>query len=310
MSETLLNLLETASIKFTNREFEQSSNLYKKALFELLIENHKLYMATQDLEGAEISAKQLLTLDRNLFEGYQRYFQILIVMSKFNIAEQVIAKAEENAIDINELKNIVDIAFDKILIELSKATENSSHFDNALSLLDDLNSKSGLSPEIKEAISFSKIEIYIKQENYHEALDLLSKFTPVNGDDERPNYLKLTCYAGLDDYDNTIKYATKVEKGKTDFFIYFAKYSKAFVSYKLSRHGLIFPSLAENFYSEAVMFLKEVCRKTNDVFAYMFLIRLYIENNKQAIAKELINKLPLELQIELDKYFASYNFEG
>ena len=299
-----------AKAALLNFEKSESIGAVNADTKEILLKRLQIYIESQDYVSAENYAVQLKLLAPQEFRSYQIYFQILLTLEKYKKAEEILIEAEKysDALTSGDIQDKRDVYFDKAILATIKAEtdpENAkTHHQTALNILDDFTSVPDLTPEIINDISFSKAEIFLKLEKFDSAMDCINGIESDDEDTkEKINFIKLSCYIGKAEYENSIRVAEFVKQSKNEYYQYFAIYSDTYATRKLSEKDSNQEKNAQLKYDNAIAFFKKKTFENSlDMFALVFRIRLYAENAKFVKANELIGLLPENLKLELQKY--------
>lgn len=270
---------------------------------EMLLKRLQIYIEAQDFASAENYAVQLKLLAPEEFRSYQIYFQVLIAVGRYAEAEELLAEAEKYADIDSDILNKVDMCFNKAMIFTLKAEgdkENlSAHYQSAINIFDDFLQTPDLPQDAIAGINLAKAEILLKLEKYDDALQCVGTIA----EDERADFIKLTCYLSKEDYGIAHGIAGKLKLSESDEYKYFAIYADAFITKKFADDDSGKKDVAEQTYNNAVAFFRnKALENPMDLFAVIFRIRLYAENQKYAKADQLIKLLPDPLKNDLDKY--------
>jgi len=274
---------------------------------EILLKRLQIYIESEDYRNAENYAIQLKMLAPGEFRSYQIYFQILIAVGKFDKAESIIAEAEKYADVDSNILNKADIYFDKAMICAVKAEKDpdnaKQHYQSAIAVFDELLSVTDLPAETIVNASFSKAEVYLKLEQFDDALACVESIEESDESREKICFIRLSCYFGKEDYVKAVEYAEILKQSANEYYGYFATYADVFATNKLAQRDINQAKNAQLKYDNAVAFFKKKAfENPQDVFALIFRTRLYAENGKFFKAEELIKLLPDVLRTELRKY--------
>jgi len=205
------------------------------------------------------------------------------------------------------------------------------HYQSAIAIFDEFLTTPDLPQDVITNIAVTKAEIFIKLEKFNEALKCVNNL-PVRdepGDDtivdgksgdesivrdnpgEKIDFIKLTCYLSLEDFEKALDYAEKLKLSNEEQYEYFAIYADAYIAQKLAIKDESQKELAESKYNNAIAFFKnKAFANPMDIFATVFRVRLYAENRRFVQAEELIKLLPGVLQKDLKKYLADCRNES
>jgi tetratricopeptide (TPR) repeat protein len=116
----------TGDTKSALLNFEKAENIgaVNADTKEILLKRLQIYIESEDYTSAENYAIQLKMLAPGEFRSYQIYLQILVAMSKYGKAEEVLAEAESYADIAADVRNKADICFDKAMILAVKADKD------------------------------------------------------------------------------------------------------------------------------------------------------------------------------------------
>lgn len=276
---------------------------------EIILKRLQIYIESQDYANAENYAIQLKMLAPAEFRSYQIYFQILAAMGRYDQAEAVITEAESYADIASDISNKADVVFDKVMlaaVRADKDKENASkYYEEALCLFADFEATPDLPIDTLVNIAFSKSEIYLKLERFDDALASVANIEKNEETKEKAAFIKLSCYFGKEQYENTVEYTDLLKSSENEYYVYFATYADSYAARKLAGTSEMAAKLAESKYNNAIAFFKnKAFEKPQDIFSIIFRVRLYAENGKFAKAEELIKLMPEVLKTELNKYIS------
>jgi len=297
---------------------------------EMLIQRVQIYLELEDYSKAENCALQLKLLAPDEFRSYQIYFQVLMAVGKYDRAEEMLAEAEKYSDIDSDILNATDMCFNRAMMHAVKAEIDSEnitvHYQSAIAIFDEFLTTPELPQETITNIAFTKSEIFLKMEKYDEALQCVDSISVADvlyaedesiDDDiaegeepytedvvsEKVAFIKLTCYLGLEDYENASNCAERLKESTNEEYSYFATYADAFIAQKHARKNVEQKESAEAKYNNAIAYFRnKAFANPMDFFAIIFRVRLYAENGKFAQAEELIKILPDALQADLDTY--------
>jgi len=289
---------------------------------EMLIKRILIYIERQDFNRAEDYAIQLKMLAPDDFNSYSAYFQVLIAAGKFDQAEKILEEAENYSDFDSDILKKEDMCTYKAMILTMKAENEPehkvAHYQSAIAMFDEFLSTPNLPRDAVINITISKADIFINLGNFKEALQCIDSLfagneadestiaeTEVNELTERIDFIKLTCYLGLEDYEEAIDCAERLKASSNGRYEYFAIYADAFIARKFAGEDAAQKEAAESKYNNAIAFFKnKAFANPMDLFATVFRVRLYAENGRTVQANELIKILPDVMQKDLKKYVA------
>ena len=298
---------KSAIINLTKSENTGNSNPDMK---NILFRKIHIYLENKEYTNAENAAIQLKLLVPNEYTSYQTYFQVLIAMKKYEKAEQILIEAELYADDRNEINNKTNSCLNRGVILVIKANNEpdskQKYFEEALNNFDLFLDQDGLNEYCLNRINFAKAEILLKLENFKDAIDSISKVKEDHKNKDTINFMKLTCYVGLEDYSSAHKYILALSDVKNDYYKHYIMYIDAFIAQKNAEIDDRKNEIALNKYNLAIAYFKNrMLENPTDLYALAFRARLYAENKKFEKAEEIVNLLPESAKRELEKYIHS-----
>jgi tetratricopeptide (TPR) repeat protein len=301
---------------------------------EILVQRIQIYVELDNLSEAENSAAQLVMLAPGEFRSYQMYFQVLMSVGKYDRAEELLAEAEKYTDAYSNIFDKEDMCFNRAMIFAVKAEldadNEAKHYRSALAVFDEFLTSPDLPEDVITDIAIAKAEIFLKLEKHSDALECVSSLSGKDSLDEtdidagesdedasgendikeKIDFIKLTCYLGLEDYENSRDYAERLKGSENEHYEYFAIYADAFIAQKLAAKDDSQKELAEIKYNNAIAYFKnKAFANPMDIFATIFRIRLYAENGKFEQAEDLIIIIPVEVQKDMNKYLSDCRAE-
>ena len=122
---------------------------------------------------------------------------------------------------------------------------------------------------------------------------------------DRINFIRLSCYTSLDDYDKSLKYSRLIKNSSNLYFRYFGVYAEAYSIRMLSTNedSDFTTEQAEDTYTKAIAYFRsQMLNNDAGGFAATFRARLYAETAKFAKAVEMANVLSQSDRAELLEY--------
>ncbi|MBR3630518.1 MAG: tetratricopeptide repeat protein [Oscillospiraceae bacterium] len=119
--------------------------------------------------------------------------------------------------------------------------------------------------------------------------------TPPSGYYDRLNFVLLSCYAAVEDYQKARQTAAGMKFSENVYYSYFARYTEAFSMKKLAEAGAgVTKEAAEKQYAETIAFFRSrMLQGGNNNYAVIFRARMYAETGKFAKAEEMANLLQM-----------------
>lgn len=148
----------------------------------VLTEKLKIQTVLKQYEEAELTAAKLLNIQPTKFQNYVLYFNLLMILKKYNKAESILLDAQECA-EMNDKEKymlaIQKTAFYTEMIDVfsdnAEAVERSEKL--ALMIFDELLNSDN--PEInKNEVAINRANFYMKSKKYDEAIEILKKYLP------------------------------------------------------------------------------------------------------------------------------------
>ena len=295
---------KSALINFIKAEKSGSIN---PDLKDITLKKIQIYLESKDYSNAHNAAIQLKMLAPSEFKSYQILFQVLVAMQKFDKAQEVLDEAVIYADDHDSIDSRVDICLNKSLILTVQAdldaNNASKYYQEAFEIFDEFLSHPDLPSASISVINFAKSEICLKLERFEEALEAMSFIDEETGNVEKANFIKLSCYMGIENYDEANKYITPLKNSENIYYNYFAVYCASFIASKQAKVDETKKELAEANYNLAIAYFKnKTFENPGDIFSLIFRARLYAENAKYFKAEEIIELFPEGLKVQLEAY--------
>jgi tetratricopeptide (TPR) repeat protein len=307
----------TGNTKAALLNFQKAENIgtVNSDTKEIILKRLQIYVETSDLANAEKCALQLKMIAPEEFRSYQIYFQVLVALGKYEYAQKLMDEAEQYADVDTDIHNKADICLNRASLYIAKGDQQpenyAENYDAALDVFDQFLLTENLPVDVRAAISIAKAEIFLKRECFSEALHCVEDIGGDEETQEKIRFVQLTSYFGMEDFERAESLATQLKSSSNEYYVYFATYADAYIAQKLAQKDPTQLSSAENKYNTAIAFYKnKAFEKPQDIFAYIFRIRLYAENGKYARAEELARMLPDSLKVDLEKYIADCKMEG
>ncbi len=148
----------------------------------VLTEKLKIQTVLNQYEEAELTAAKLLNIQPTKFQNYVLYFNLLMLLKKYDKAESIMFEAQECA-DMNDKEKyalaIQKAAFYTEMIDVFSDNEEAVERSEKLALMifDELLSSDN--PEInKNEVAINRANFFMKAKKYDEAIELLKKYLP------------------------------------------------------------------------------------------------------------------------------------
>ena len=268
---------------------------------DILIKKIQIYVETEDFINAENAAIQYKMIAPNEFKSYLIYIQILMTTRKYDKIEKVLEEIELYVDDKDLLSNKVEICIIRASLLSMKADQDKEnrfkYYEQSLANFDQFLNQEDITQNDLDLIYFSKAEIYMKLERFDEAIKSLEEIQDKINDVDKANFIKLSCYMGLAQYENTSKIIDLLKATQNAYYNYFAIYSEAFIANKTSNIN------KADIYNFAIAYFKnKTFENPGDIFSLIFRTRIYAEYGKFNKAEELIQLFPETLKLELQQY--------
>lgn len=197
---------QMAEIYISNMQYEEAIEAYRKAIQSATDESLKGYFIYKLGESCFLAGKypeaigqfqQILTQYPNYEVVREAVTNLLAAYFNLNQYDQVISEYQHNASFIKEEEPYFNIHLTaaRALVELKK-------YDEALALLEKINTFSGLKDKEKRGVILTKADVLIKQKNYQEGLTLMEGALPGNAEDgDKISFMKAQACFGLGNFE-------------------------------------------------------------------------------------------------------------
>ena len=180
--------LKSALINFI--KFEESDKSGKTAGDPgVILEKVRLYLLAREYDNAENCAAQLLLLAPGEFNSYSVYFQILMANRKFEKAEQILQDALKYS-TLDDAKKI-SLEYNKVLIAVARAEAEPAtakeNYSKALTIINGLLKDGNVSAERISEMTLMASELYLKTEQFDEAIACVNKLIESKKDIDVPS---------------------------------------------------------------------------------------------------------------------------
>lgn len=141
---------------------------------DFISEKMKMYMVIEDYTNAEICAKQLVAVNPGDFKSYMVCFSIIMAKKDFVAAEKLLNDASRYANLSEDDKQTIILQFSSLYAAMGEnEPTNKSAYYRAIELLEKQRSNVDLSDAQKLNLLLTLSEVYMKSENYKQALGCL-----------------------------------------------------------------------------------------------------------------------------------------
>lgn len=192
----------------------------------LLIENGNLELALNDLNA-------LILSNPDIFEGYHLKYIVLEELGRIEEAQATIDEAMEMFPE--------DPAF---ALDNASLMLNNKKYTEALAYLNDISKKVELEPEFLREIEIKKSRVYAGLRDLNSMCGCLkrakdiSKSADPEGEDAEVVYFLMTCYVGLEDFNNAYNEAKELKQMKEEnFFTLAGHYFEPFTLRQLGKEA-------------------------------------------------------------------------
>lgn len=217
----------------------------------VLSEKVKLQMALQEFEEAELSAAKLLNVQPTRFQNYILYFNLLMVLKKYDKAEQVLLDTQEYAEMSDKDKYVLGIQKAAFYTELIDVFANDEAVKSRCEkFASDIYAEmlSSDNPDMsKNEVKLNLANLYMKAKRYDDAIAILKVFLPtediIHCDADLSPVQEIPEYTAADEDSDGSEYAETDESDYADYsekasdYVDYSDETSDYSDYETSEYG-------------------------------------------------------------------------